>query len=101
MEKFGEQFLHQRDPRLHVSAEVEKTQARLKSRKERTSQKPAEKIEAYLNRLKNILNPPPLERDSKFDRKERNINMLKKSLYGNVAIKPENIPESYFENQRR
>src|SRR3989344_2231635 len=104
MEKFGEQFLHQKDPGLHVSPEVERTQERLKARGERISQKPADKIEAYLNRLENIFNPPTLEGRSgfdKIDRKERNVSMLKKSLYEKVIIKPEHIPESYFDNQRR
>ena len=92
MEKFGEQFLHKGDPRFHLSPPVERTQRRLKERGKPTSQKPAEKIEAYLNRLKNIFEHPA---------GERNINMLKRRLYDNVVIKPKDIPESYFDNQRR
>ena len=101
MPKHGEQFLHQKDSKLHTTEPIENTQARLKSKEEKTSQKPADKIEAHLTRLKDILNPESLEKHQDFDRKERNINMLKKNLYKDVIIKQEDIPESYYENQRR
>ena len=101
MEKFGEQFLHQKDSKLHTTEPIENTQARLKGKGEKVSQKPADKIEAYLSRLKDIFNPDSLEKHPDFDRKERNINMLKKNLYENVVIKQEDIPEGYYENQRR
>jgi len=97
MEKLGEKFLHQRDPKLHTSKSVEKA----KERKDLKSQKPEDKIVVYLERLKNILEPNSLENHPNFDRKERNINLLKRGLYNAVIIKPENIPESYFDNQRR
>ena len=74
MPKHGEQFLHQKDPKLHTTEPIENTQARLKSKEEKTSQKPADKIEAHLTRLKDILNPESLEKHQDFDRKERNIN---------------------------
>lgn len=100
-EKFGEQFLHQQGTRLHTSEAVEKTQKRLKDRGERISQKPADKIAAYLERLENIFNPEPLEKHPNFDRRERNLELLKRRLYEEVIIKSEGIPESYFENQKR
>jgi hypothetical protein len=43
-ERFGEQFLHQRDPRLHTSDPVEHEAERLNERGESVSQKPSEKI---------------------------------------------------------
>ncbi len=100
-EKLGEQFLHQKDSKLHTTKPVEKTKDRLKQKGEKVSQKPADKIEAHLNRVKDIFNPDLLEKHPDFDRKERNVNMLKKNLYENAIIKQEDIPESYYENQRR
>ena len=101
MEKLGEQFLHQKDSKLHTTKPIEKTQARLKSKGEKISQKPVDKIEAHLNRIEDIFNPDSLKHHKDFDRKERNINLLKKNLYDNVIIKQEDIPEEYYENQRR
>lgn len=100
-EKFGSQFLHQKDSQLHTTPPIEKTQERRKAKGEGTSQKPADKIGAYLDRVKDILNPEPLKRDRDFDRGQRNIDFLKRRLYENVILKPEDIPESYYENQRR
>ncbi len=96
-EKFGEQFLHKRDSKFHTNEAIEKT----KKRKGVESQKPADKIAAHLERLDSVLGPEPLENDSEFNRKERNINVLKRGLYNSIIIKPEDIPEGYFENQRR
>ena len=100
MENSGEQFLHQRDPKLHTTPPIEKTRKRAEARGETTSQRPAEKIGAYLGRLNRILDPQPLQHPD-FDRKQRNLEMLKKSLYDDVIIKPENLPQSYFANQTR
>src|SRR3989344_3161982 len=101
MEKSGEQFLHQKNPRFHISPQIEKTQKRRKARGEETTQKPADKIAAYLERLYNILNPEPLKYHPGFDRKKRNLSLLKKGLYESVIIKPKDIPETYFENQKQ
>ena len=101
MENFGEQFLHQKDSKFHTSEPIEKTKERLEQKGEKVSQKPADKIEAHLSRLKDVFNPDPLENHPDFDRKERNINMLKNNLYENVIIKQSDIPEGYYENQRR
>ena len=93
----GERFLHQKNPKLHTSESIEKT----KKRVDLESEKPEEKISVHLERIKNILEPKPLKEGSVFDRKERNINLLKKGLYNSVIIKAEDVPESYFDNQRR
>ncbi len=87
---------------LHTSPEVEsatKKTERLIEKK--LPNDPNIRIQNYLNRLKNIVDPPKLEGHPDFDRKERNLEMLKSSLYDNFVIKPEEIPEGYFENQRR
>lgn len=54
------------------------------------------RIQNYLDRLSRIINPPSLEDHPNFDRRHRNIEMLKHSLYDQVIIKPEEIPEGYW-----
>jgi hypothetical protein len=70
---------------------------------EHVSQKPADRIQNYLNRLERVIHPAELEGHpgSAERRKERNLSMLKRALYDNIIIKPEEIPEAYFDNQRR
>lgn len=58
----------------------------------------SEKIQNYLDQLSRIINPPPLESHPNFDRKQRNLNILKRSLYDQVIIKPEEVPENYFQS---
>ena len=56
---------------------------------------PNDRIEAYMDRLENIfLNPNEAV-------KERNIELLRENIYDAFIIKPENVPESYFELQKR
>lgn len=60
------------------------------------------RISYYLNRLTGIINPPQLEgHDHRFDRKARNLSMIKESLHRHYVTKPEDIPESYFESIKR
>ena len=101
MERRGEEFLHKRNPKLHTEELIEKTRERRILKGEKVSQKPAEKISAYLNRIEKILHPDPLKEHPDFNRKERNINIIKRGLFNAVIIKPEDIPENYFENQRQ
>ncbi len=56
------------------------------------------RIQNYLDRLSHLINPPPLERYPNFDRKQRNLEMLKHSLYDQIIIKPDEIPEGYFQS---
>jgi hypothetical protein len=87
---------------LHNSEEVEAAALRTEqSTGEKVSQKPTDRIQNYLDRLENIIHPPKLENHPDFDRQERNLNLLKNSLYEEFVIKPEEVPDSYFENQKR
>jgi len=87
---------------LHNAPEVEQAVKRAEQRTgEKVPQNPADRIQNYLDRLKDIIDPPELEGRPDFDRKERNISLLKNSLYKQFVINPEEIPETYFENQRR
>lgn len=101
MKRSGEQFIHEKDSSFHTSDPVESTQKRRKERGEKISQKPSEKIGDYFDRLENVLNPEPLEGHEDFDRKQRNLDLLKERLYENVIIDEEDIPEGYFKNLQR
>lgn len=59
------------------------------------------RIQNYLNRLDAIINPPKLESRDDFDRKERNLSIIKQSLYRNFVTTPEDIPESYYDSIKR
>ena len=92
MEKFnGIKILRERYPSLHIEKPI--LDAHKKSKLENNSAE--NKIEIYLNRLEKIfLNKNP-------EKKKRNINILRQSLYDAFIIKKENFPESYFELQKR
>jgi len=82
-------------PELQKSPEVDKAV----EKKERLEDMdlpndPNERIEAYMERLQNIfLNPDE-------EKRERNIQILRPAIYDRYIIKPEQVPESYFELQK-
>jgi len=94
MEKnFGEQFLHEKDPRLHTTKPVEHEMEKKEKAGKEVSQKPAEKIADWLEVIKKTHighrdDPRVLERIKDYYHKEH-------------VIKEKDIPESYFENQKR
>jgi len=87
---------------LHKSPEVESAARRTRTRTgEKVPQDPLVRIQNYLDRLDNIVNPSSLEGSSGFDRKERNLEMLKHRLYDKLVVKSGEIPENYWETQKR
>lgn len=81
---------------LHNAPETEAAARRTEARtKERVPQTPEARIQNYLDRFKEII-----ERKEPAKR-ERGIEALKQVLHNKFVIKPEEIPEGYFENQRR
>lgn len=87
---------------FHNSPEVESAVEHAERKTgERLPNDPEARIEAYLSRLQNIIEPAKLEGHENFDRKERNLEMVKTMLHKNFVIKPEEIPEGYFENQKK
>ena len=93
MKHFGEQFLHKKDSKLHTEKPVELEMERKKIREEEVSQKPAEKISDWLK---------VIERTHLGHREEPEvIERIKSHYFKENVIKPEDIPESYFENQKR
>ncbi|TSC91201.1 MAG: hypothetical protein CEN90_583 [Parcubacteria group bacterium Licking1014_17] len=88
--------LHIKNPELQTSSEVERA---VKRKERHTGEKipnnPRERIEAYMGRLGNIfLNPDKRKH-------ERNMEMFRDKIYDALIIKPEQVPESYFELQKR
>ncbi|MBI3589729.1 MAG: hypothetical protein HY093_04960 [Candidatus Liptonbacteria bacterium] len=81
---------------LHNAEEVESAAKRTEEKTgEKISQDPEERIQNYLNRFQEILDRKDPEK------RERGIEALKRILYDKFVIKPEEIPEGYFDNQRR
>jgi len=92
-EKPGEQFLHKREPQLHISKPVEYEKREKKKRGEKVTQKPAEKIADWLK---------VIERTHMGHRDDpRVLERIKRQYHKEYVIKPENIPQSYYENQKR
>ena len=92
-EKLGAQFLHQRDSKLHTSQPVEHELANQKKVDKQASLKPADKLADWMEVLERTHtghadDPRVLER-------------IKESYHKKYVIKPEDIPESYFELQKR
>ncbi|MEK7187168.1 MAG: hypothetical protein AAB690_02625 [Patescibacteria group bacterium] len=89
----GEKFLHQKNPKLHTEAPIEHEQGRKKTAGEKTTQKPAEKLSDWMSIL---------ERTHTGHRDDPKVpERIKESYYNSLVIDSEEIPESYFENQRR
>lgn len=88
----GEQFLHKKYSDLHTSEPVEHEQARRKKVGEETSQKPADKISDFLEVIK---------RTHGHHEDPRVLERIKEYYHKEYVIKPEDVPESYFDNQKR
>lgn len=87
---------------LHNASEVKRAVRRAEERTgEKVPQDPETRIQIYLDRLKNVINPPKLDGHENFDRRERNLRLLKNMLHEREVIKPEEVPESYFESIRQ
>lgn len=81
---------------LHKVPEVETAAKRHTARtSEKVPQDPLARIHNYLNRFHEITDrEDPQER-------EHGMDAIKRLLYRNYVIKPDEVPESYWENQRR
>lgn len=98
-ENTGTEFLQQKY-KLNTDSGVVST---AKRQEQRTGEKIDQgdfstRIQNYLGRLNTIINPPQLEGHDTFDRKARNLSMIKDSLYGRFVTKSEDIPESYYDS---
>lgn len=93
MQEQGSQFLHERNPNLHTSVEVESVAGYLRAGGEAIPNEPADKISAYLGFLANrdYVNDGILTGDQ---------GSIDRQIESHV-IKGEDVPEGYFELQRR
>lgn len=91
MENTGEQFLHQKNPKLHTTVPVEHEQARRKLAGEKVSLKPADKISNFLGIIEKT------HIGHKDD--PRVLDRIKGYYHKEYVIKPENIPDSYWNLQ--
>ena len=92
--------------RLQNSEEVKSAAKRTEERTGKklhanTSEGADARIQNYLERLSNIINPPNIEEYPNFDRKQRNLEMLKRDMHKQFVIKFEDIPEAYFDSIKR
>ena len=94
MPEHNPSFLKRYD--LHKSPEADRVAKRTKAKAGvDVGRDPEARIQNYLDYLKEIIeNNDVHERQQKLDK-------IKRTLYDQFVIKPENIPEGYFENQRR
>ncbi len=91
----GPKFLEQKYY-LHNSDEVKSAKKRSEVRDgEEIRQNPDELIQNYLDRFKEITDRTDPEK------RQRGIEALKKVLHDKFIVKPEEIPESYWESQKR
>ncbi len=93
MQTPGSSFLHERNPNLHTSVEVESVAGYLRAGGEAIPNEPADKISAYLGFLANreYVNDGILTGDQ---------SSIDRQIDAHV-IKAEDVPEGYFELQRR
>ncbi len=93
MQTPGSSFLHERNPNLHTSVEVEVVAEYLRAGGEAIPNEPADKISAYLGFLANreYVNDGILTGDQ---------GSIDRQIESHV-IKAEDVPEGYFELQRR
>jgi hypothetical protein len=93
MQESGSQFLHNRNPNLHSSQEVGGVVDYLRANGEQIPNEPAQKIESYLGFLanKDYVNDGILTGDQ---------TSIDRQIDAHV-IKAEDVPESYFELERR
>lgn len=88
----GSQFLHQKDPKLHISPPVEHEKSRLERAGEQTSQRPSDKLNAWL---------AVLERTHGHSEYPRVLERIKHSYHKHYVIDAEAVPESAFELEAR
>ncbi len=91
------EFLQKKFPELPVSTEASQAAHRAAIQEGKTvpEKKPLARIQNYLDRLNEIV----ARKDPK--EKERGLEAIKRLLYRTAVIKPEHIPEAYWDLQKR
>lgn len=92
----GIEFLRRKFQGLHASPEAVSAANRTKKRTdENVSQKPVARIDNYLNRFQQILERPDEAK------RDRGIEAFKKLMHRLFVIRPDDIPQSYWNSQAR
>jgi len=105
------EFLQQKYS-LKKSKEVKHTADVLKSREkiqaekedrepEKISKAPSARIQAYLDRLDHVFNPPKLEKHPSFNRQERNLSIMKRAMHRSLIVKPDVATNEYLKHQEK
>ena len=88
MKNFGEQFLHQKDQKLHTSDPVEYEKGRLERKGEKISSKPAEKISDWLEVVEKT--------HTSHEDDPRVLDRIKKHYHEENVIEEDDVPEATF-----
>jgi hypothetical protein len=89
-------FLKTKFTDLHTSPEVKSAAERTEKRTgKKVGTKPADLIENYLERFREIL-----DREDSAER-DRGIKAIKRKMHELHVIKPDEVPKSYFEHQKK
>lgn len=99
-EGLNPEFLRQKY-QLEKSDETDRAVKKKERRGERVRNVPSERIQAYLDRLDIIFNPPKLEGHESFDRKARNVSMMKRFMHDGLIVKPDVATDEYLEHQQK
>lgn len=91
--KSGQEILHERDNKLHTTPVVEKAVQFHNRKNNEKVNKPADKINIWLNHLTNLSN--------KADYSLQTMNVLKTTLHQKFVIKFEEVPQSYYDLQAK
>lgn len=99
-EGLNPEFLRQKY-QLEKSYEADRAVKKKERRGERVRNQPSERIQAYLDRLDIILNPSKLEGHESFDRKARNVSMMKRFMHEALIVKPDVATDEYLGHQQK
>lgn len=99
-EGLNPEFLRQKY-QLEKSDETDRAVKKRERRGERVRNVPPERIQAYLDRLDVIFNPPKLEGHESFDRKARNVSMMKRFMHDRLIVKPDVATDEYLAHQQK
>ncbi len=91
--KLGVEVLHEKDPRLHTSTAVERASTKYSRKTGTPLKKPIEKLNEWLNNMSRISEYAQVSSNSR--------EKIKTILYEQYVIKPQDMPESYYNLQMR
>ena len=95
----GAELLHQQNPKLHTSKHVELEKIRREKQEKITSEKPAIKIDQWLQVLRRIYGGHGSEKRQAAQ--PQVLERIKRSYHKEYVIKPEDIPENVFGLEQR